>query len=358
MTNYECINCLKKFKQKSHYDKHIIKKKPCNSISVKESYISEENEEEKEENEENEENENSKCIYCEKNFTRKSSLKRHMNNRCQIKNQKEEIMKLKEMLKTIMNDCRYKNEIPTEELIETDKKDKISKTINNINNINNGTVNTGIINNTTITNIVQFGKEDIKNFNIIEMMNVFLKSTGGNIYPNMLKYININPNYPQNFNILMTDLSRENVKIHDGTKFITKKFKNVKDEILNSVNNHISNMCNLYLETPKIKKKDILETINRNIISVKLINNDDITPLIKNPTKSINNKYIKNCLSNDNIKSDENGSNDDNDDLTPEQQKEYEYYENKRQGLQEITIQKIKDELYNNKDFILQNKLK
>ena len=49
---------------------------------------------------------------------------------------------------------------------------------------------------------------------------------------NMLKYINLNEQYPENNNICMTDLSREIVKIHNGKKFVYKKFKNVKDEIL------------------------------------------------------------------------------------------------------------------------------
>jgi hypothetical protein len=139
---------------------------------------------------------------------------------------------------------------------------------NNNNNKNNGTINNGILNNTTINNIVQFGKEDISKFNIKDMMNNFTKSTGGNIYPNMLRYINLNPN---------------------GTKFVSKKFKNVKDEILNTINNHIMNMCDTYMEDPKIKKtENILKIIKTNNISTKLINNDDITPLLT--IKKIKNK--------------------------------------------------------------------
>jgi hypothetical protein len=202
---------------------------------------------------------------------------------------------------------------------------------------------------------VQFGKEDISKCNLMEMMNIYLKSTGGNIFANMLKYLNFNPNFPENFNILMSDLARENVKVHNGKKFITKKFKNVKDDILNSLSNHITNMCDTYVEDPKtIKNADILGKMKINDISVKLINNYDITPLLTIKKEKKNN--VKNTK--DNIEEDEN---DDNESVNSYESEEYldlegekklVHYENKRQGLQEIAAQRLKDELYNNKDLI------
>ena len=35
MGKYTCINCGESFKQKSHYEKHLKKKKPCISIQEK-----------------------------------------------------------------------------------------------------------------------------------------------------------------------------------------------------------------------------------------------------------------------------------------------------------------------------------
>jgi hypothetical protein len=133
----------------------------------------------------------------------------------------------------------------------------------------------------------------------------------------------------------MSDLARENVKIHNGKKFVTKKFKTVKNDILNVLSGHINNMCDNYIEDPKIKKNDdILSKIKINDISVKLINDDDITPLLKD----------------NDIDSDDES---DIDDLNAEQERKLTHYENKRQGLQEITIIKLKDELYNNRDLIV-----
>ena len=223
----------------------------------------------------------------------------------------------------------------------------INNTNNNTDNTNNGSINNGIVNNGSINsgniiNIVQFGKEDISKCNLIEMMNIYLKSTGGNIFSNMLKYLNYNPNFPENFNILMSDLARENVKIHNGKKFVTKKFKTVKNDILNVLGGHISHMCDNYIEDPKIKKNDdILSKMKINDISVKLINDDDITPLLKDKKEAECEDYV------------DSDDESDIDDLTTEQERKLTHYENKRQGLQEITITKLKDELYNNRDLVV-----
>jgi len=268
----------------------------------------------------------------------------------------EDNKKLIEMLE------EYKKFIKENNLKESIPTLNTTNNINNSNNIdnsntNNGSINSainnGIVQNTTINHIVQFGKEDLSKCDLVEMMNIYLKSTGGNIFPNILKYLNFNPKFPENFNICMSDFSRENVKIHNGKKFITKKFKNVKGDILNSLSNHITNMCDTYIENPKTKKNDdILSKMKINNISVKLINNDDITPLLtikkEKKVKELNNINREN--DNDSAKS---ANSDESDEyLDFEGEKKLVHYENKRQGLQEITTQKLKDELYNNKDLI------
>jgi hypothetical protein len=229
-------------------------------------------------------------------------------------------------------------------------KDMIPKidTVNNIKNtkmenINNGTINNGIVNNTTINNIVQFGKEDITKLDLQEMITRYSKSTGCNIYPDMLKYINLNPNFPENNNICISDLAREIVKIYNGKKFVSKKFKNVKNEILGSISNHIMNMCTIYMENPKIKKSQyIIDKIKKNNISTKLINNDDITQLFT----------IKKYKKSSGEESESESEDYESEYLDDDGEKKVEYYEKKRKGLQIMTIEKIKDELYNNRELV------
>jgi hypothetical protein len=402
MLKYNCFKCNKSFNKKNHLDNHLQKKKPCIDVEkVNEQTNDEDKNDEIRQNPckipaksekslqndpiftaihtqnilvsptpitnlysdiyDIKKNNNIICDYCDMTFTRKDNLTKHINERCKNKKHIDnlEVIKSKINNTVIMSNEKYEKLISDNvkliEILEEYKnlikdtnllKHSIPSTINNnsnTNNTNNGSINNGIVNNGDINsgntiNIVQFGKEDISKCNLIEMMNVFLQSTGGNIMSNMLKYLNFNPDYPQNFNILITDLARENVKIHNGKKFVTKKFKTVKNDILNVLSAHIAVMCNNYIENPKIKKSEnILSKINVNNISVKLINDDDITPLLK---------YKNKCENDDEDISDI-------DDLTPEQKRKLTHFESKRQGLQEITSVRLKDELYNNRDLVI-----
>jgi hypothetical protein len=391
MPQYKCNLCSKIFKQKSHYDAHVLKKKkscvnPNFNMDIKNFVNDNKNDKKK-----------FKCYYCDKLYSRTDSLLRHVDKFCKNKEYFDNLALIKNKVKTITADKYEKIVEDNLKLIKiVEEYEKIIKeknllqrsiptVINNTNiNNNNGLVNNGAINTNTI-NIVQFGKEDINKCDLVEMMNVYLKSTGGNIFSNMLKYINFNPKHPENFNILMSDLARENVKIHNGKKFITKKFKNVKNDILNVLSCHINSMCDNYIENPNIKKNnDVISKLKINDISVKLINNDDISPLLKisnkfnKSTKSTetkllesknksnecdkSNKSDKSNRSNKsnrseksngsifkkNYKSEENSDSE----LNSEEKINLEYYEKKREGLREIATEKIKDELYNNRDII------
>jgi len=303
------------------------------------------------------------CLYCDKFFSRNDNLQRHLNGRCKAKIYFDDLQKLKNKLHYLADNYKDNIQPIINNMNNTSNTNNNMSSTNNTNNglINNGMVNNGSINNGNTINIVQFGKEDLSKCNVIEMMGIYLKSTGGNIFSNILKYLNFNPKYPENFNILMTDLSREIVKIHNGKKFISKKFKNVKSDILNVLNEHITNMCDTYIENPNTKKnEDILSKIKINNISAKLINNDDIRPLLKNKKEKsskdkLNNDAgkIKSRFNNGSIKIEEDtDSESDIDELDLEGEKKLVHYENKRQGLQEIAAQRLKDELYNNKDLV------
>ena len=410
MVIHICSNCNKVFNKKSTYDYHIKNKKnPCVLDKVIMEHIIESNGINltannckltannlkmpakncnkvfniiESNNEAIKDNKLLSCEFCDMTFTRKDNLTKHINQRCKNKkhidnideiksklNEKiyilsEKYEKLEEnnlklhednkMLVDILEEYKHfikENNLLKQSIPSVNNGSVINGNVNNA--VNNGTVNN---NNTTINHIVQFGKEDISKCDLIEMMNIYLKSTGGNIFSNMLRYLNFNPNFPENFNISMSDLARENVKVHDGKKFITKKFKNVKADILNSLSNHITNMCDTYVENPKTKKNDdILGKIKINNISVKLINNDDITPLltIKKEKKQIINNVKQNNENNEENQSINSNESDESDEyLDLEGEKKLVHYENKRNGLQEITTQRLKEELYNNRNLV------
>jgi hypothetical protein len=408
MTLHECNLCSRIFKQKCHLDDHLNKKKkPCCNINANTYVINTTNPDKTLLNPDKtllnpidkKINQRLICKYCDLIFTRKDNLKMHVDKYCKNKKHLDNVEAIQSKINNSVTttDDKYEklvNEnVKLIEMLEGYKqfikdndllKNTISNTITNTNNnnntnntnnananngsINNSVVNNGAINSGNTINIVQFGKEDISKCNLIEMMNNYLKSTGGNIFPNFLKYLNFNPNFPENFNISMGDLARENVQIHNGEKFVTKKFKNVKNDILNVLGGHITNMCDRYIKNPKIKKnKDVLSKMKINDISIKLITNDDITPILRidnikiDKVKKIkNNSELKNGNFNDNYNEIENDYNTDSevsddsdiDYLDDVQQKKLLHYEEKRIGLQEITINKLKDELYNNRDMV------
>jgi hypothetical protein len=352
------------------------------------------------------------CNYCDQTFTRKDNLTKHINERCKIKKKTDEFEVLKVMLanileergllskvleenKNIMNKVldenkEFKKEIErlkvelntgidiideqeiqlaqpnqqtqpnqtnqTNQTNTMNNSHNLTKTThNNSHNTTNNTVNNTVTNSNNNI-VVQFGKEDLSKLDIMESMSIYLRSTGGNIIPNMLKYINFNPKHPENFNIYMSDLAREIVRIHDGDKFISKRFKSVKEQIINNVSSHITDICGKYVNDSKIKKStDILKKINVNNISLKLINGEDIDELIREKDRINNKKLItgitnKHSNFNDKVHIEEVEVEED---LTPYQLQQIEYYEKKRQGLQDITSDKLRDELYNNRNLFV-----
>jgi len=338
------------------------------------------------------------CMYCEKIFTRMDNLQRHLNGRCKSKGNYDELEKLKEEMKVIIQNYQkmennyqnlenenlnLKNKIEKIDEVEivqvaeskNNESNIINNTVtNNINNINNNNSQTNkgvIINN---VQLVQFGSEDVSKLNLVDAMKSYLKSTGGNIASSMLKYINLNEQYPENNNICMTDLSREIVKIHDGKKFVYKKFKNVKDDILNKIVKNTRKIVNNYEINEKIKKSaDAKNKIKINEISLKIIDGisaEDIVReeikeqerqqrlLIKNKNLENDKKIIKidnkNGQIDKDIKEDEYDSESEEErEFTLEERLRIEHLENKRNGMQKKTFENIKDELYNARELVL-----
>ena len=124
MNHYCCPNCNREFAKKCHLDDHLNKKKkPCKQSiiniapvkckSAPKITVIEDIKEKKEDDEEDNINDNKQnneplCTYCNKIFTRVSSLKRHLDGRCSEKNHNDEIFKLKEMITIIMQNDKIK----------------------------------------------------------------------------------------------------------------------------------------------------------------------------------------------------------------------------------------------------------
>jgi hypothetical protein len=361
MVNYICPKCDKVFKQKSNYVVHTENKKnPCNKSdflvppkSAKSppnsanfiEYLLKEPEQQ---------NNDNKCIcsYCEKSFTRIDSLKKHLNGRCKSKENHDELEKLKEEMKFIMEgfknlqnnyqnmeneNIKLKNEI---EIIQKEGNKNNNTQI--INNNDNRQINKGIIQNNFI---VQFGEEDIDKIDLKEAMKIFLNSTGGNIISNMLKYVNLNAKYPENNNLCITDNVREKVKMHNGQKFVYKKFKNVKDEIVSKGIRNTKKIIKKYKEDETIiKTQDRKDKIKINEVSLKLIDGNSGEDIVR---EEINEKEPKLFVKNKDGETIEIER-----DLTFDERMRVKNLDSKSEGLRNKTYENIKEELYNARDLI------
>jgi hypothetical protein len=382
MVCYTCSICNKQFKKKCNYDYHVINKKkpckPCNIITCEENIEQSPktaNESSKTANiyeliikndidAKNDILDNKKdmldnkniilCSHCNKTFTRLDSLQKHLNGRCKTKKKCDEIDILKEKIKTIeinfkILENKYQK-ILNNQKEENDNKDE-PHILNNIKNIKNDNkqINNGIILNNNVNNnvnikIVQFGNEDISKLNLTEAMKTYFKSSGGNIVSNMLKFMNLNEDYPENNNICITDLSREIVKIHNGKRFIYKKFKNVKGDILNKVVNNTRKIINNYENNEKIKKSiDIKNKLKINNASLKLIDGITAEDIVREEINENEQHLIKN----------KNDSDDEDSiierEFTLDERMRIANLEKKRDGMQKRTYELIKDDLYNGK---------
>ena len=405
MKIYKCESCDKIFKQKSHYDKHVNnKKKPCKFAVIQnnipsinppkpsdlefttlqkppssfnlellilktlqkhsENIINPTNNTINTNiNINNDKGVIYECDFCEKIFTRQDNLQRHLKNRCKHKKGNDENKILITKLLEEMNDL--KKHIITNNTTNNTTNNSMN---NSINNSNNKTTN-NIQNNNVQVNINGWGKEDLNKLNILDAMKVYLKSTGGNIIANMLKYINLNCNYPENHNICISDLSREIVKMHNGKKFIYKKFKNAKYDIVDKVVDNIYEIVNKYKDGNYKKSLDINSKLNINEISLKLISGEELENEDEDEDEDENENENEeetnaddDCSRNtQDIVNDLNNMDENIRKMIERREKEskikkkqsnIEHLNSKREGLQQITFEKIKEELYNGKNML------
>jgi len=301
--------------------------------------------------------ENNTCMYCDTTFTRNNNLQRHIKERCKSKMYYDELEKLK-----IKFDSSKKEIEELKKQLNTNNSKIITTNNNNSNNTNN-TLNNNQINNGTINNnnlnvqLVQFGSENIDDLDIKEALNIYLKSTGGNIVSNMLKFVNLNEKYPQNHNICMSDLSRELVKIFNGKQFIVKKFKDAKSDILGKA------IVTTYKIVDKIENNNsIKKTTNDkskmkiNKVSLKLINGTSAEDIVREEIREAE-KLLKDddilLIANDNEGTEVTEENEEEREFTNHEQMRIEHLENKQQGLQEITLERLKEELYNGRYLVI-----
>jgi len=231
MVNYNCPNCNKEFKKKSNFIDHVErKKKPCiaykaefapdctNSAPISTKLAPECTKS-------NIKNDNIKsnymCNFCNLIFTRSTTLKRHLIDRCKIRKEenkeKEEILQLllsqNEEFKVQNGELKKRIEFLEKnqfaELVKSHKSHKTTK-INTINNTSISNINNGIINNITI----EFNKEDLDKIDNTVFYNAFLKLTGAQVPSGIIEGIHFNEKFKEYNNVYISDNARNKALIY------------------------------------------------------------------------------------------------------------------------------------------------
>ena len=279
MVEYNCNLCKKTFDHKSAYGRHLNRQKSCvagqmvGQIQMPSKNILNENDDI------DRKNDNS-CMYCDKIFTKRFNLQRHLTNGC-----KKEASYIKNITESnTSNELSKEINILKQKILELENKQSTITNTNNSNNVNNSNNNT---NNGTINNIVinQYGKEDMSHITLQDFKGLF--SRCNSCVPFFVELLHFNKDKPENNNIYISNMKSQYLMMYDGAKWkladknstiddmyddkceiLINKYEDLKDHLDDTIMNKFNKFLNKYEEMKNNVTKDIKLVLynNRNNI--------------------------------------------------------------------------------------------
>nr|QBK89444.1 MAG: BED zinc finger protein [Mimivirus LCMiAC02] len=158
------------------------------------------------------------CAYCNKQFSRKDSLTRHLFDRCKTKNKNEEDMK-NLLNRLVMQMENLKKEI---------KSIKGNNTTNNTNtNTNTNSHNTNNVQNNI--NLLSFGKDNMEGISNEEIKKILKR--GFKSIQLMTKKTNFDPDIPENHNVYINNIKSQYAITYNKGRWVLDKTEDVIDRI-------------------------------------------------------------------------------------------------------------------------------
>jgi hypothetical protein len=212
------------------------------------------------------------CEYCNKNFTRKTNLRYHIENSCKNKTDITQTINLQNQINELKKELDVLKHIK-------EKPEVINNITNNI--TNNGT----IINNTILIN--KTGTENLLELTDKECDEIFSKEILSVV--SLIKHINFNERLPSNHSFCSKSLEGKYLLSYDVNKSCTESLRK-KYFCHELVENSVSRLEILY-EMHKNKMSKLKQTkIENNIKMLKNIKNRDYSDKI---LKELNNQIIE-----------------------------------------------------------------
>ena len=221
-----------------------------------------------------------KCKFCDKEYSRKDNLSRHINKFCKAKKHFDEFELLKkkyedivEKYEEVLEVLASKNDISTTHSVNNSNNPTNSNNANNSNNTNNGSINSNNVNqknsNNNIT-VFQFGKEDYSKIPNQLILKTIMSSTGAGIPCSLIEKLHFNKDYPEYQNVCITDMNRKYALLWNGKKWLKHKCEDIGTDMLDRclclISDRMDEIEKIVVDkkTLNIKKKalDKLENIN------------------------------------------------------------------------------------------------
>jgi hypothetical protein len=232
MVQYKCEQCNKTFYQKSNYNTHLNRKRPCSKLQQNAANL----QQNAVKNDEVVANGCKQCQYCNRIFTRMSSLNVHIKDRCKVKREQEN--QKEELFKELVQEMRKQND-EIKEMKEEIKKLKtenynykqVNQTIitqtNNIQNQQNIQINNNNV------KILSFGKEDISHITDDVYKRILKKGMGS--IPSLIEYIHFNKNKPENHNVYISNIRSNYAMIYEEVNWKLKDQREVLETLFDKI---------------------------------------------------------------------------------------------------------------------------
>ena len=287
MVLYTCSRCNNTFKRKSIFSYHINRKIKCDETLIFDPILIQndpnaqkfdpiliQNDPISNGRKLDEKNE-IQCKYCNKNFTLKGNLKRHIDKRC--KKKEEYIEKDNEIEKLKVEVLELKKQI--------ESKDKVNEM--NVIITNNNTINT--VNNISIVN---FGQERISKLTEEEELKII--EGGANSIANHVSLVHFNKRLPEYMNVYNTNLRGNTCDVYYNGKWKKYKVKKIIDTLITNgvidIQDLLIKYNNIHNFSVKCTREIVQDIENHNKKQIKEQNDRISTILYNEKDKPLQNK--------------------------------------------------------------------